>query len=184
MIRAEYVFDLVGGQVVYVLTGICQVLARIEVFRMLGHVLADTGGHSQADIGVDVDLANGHGSSLAELVFRNADSVSQVAAVGVDDLDVFRNDGGSTVEYDREARQAFGNFFENVEAQCRRYENALFIPCALGRREFVSAVARADGNCQGIDARTGNEFFYFFRTCIGCFVGSDLDFVFNAGELA
>ena len=166
------------------LAAVREVLARVEMIGMLRHVLADAGGQAQAEVGVDVDLADCHGSGFAELVFGNADGVGQVAAVGVDDLNVFRNDGRSAVQYDGEAGQAFGNFFEDVEAQRRRNEDALFVARALFRFEFIRAVAGADSDSQGIDAGAGYEFFYFFRTGIRSFMSGDFYVVFNAGELA
>ena len=166
------------------LTAVGEVLARVEMFRMLCHVLTDAGSQAETEVGVDVDLADSHGSCFAELVFRDADSVSQVAAVFVDDLDVFRYDRRCAVEDDREARQAFGDFFEDVEAECRRYEDAVSVARALFRSEFESAVAGADSDGQGVDARAGYEFFDFFRTRIVSFMGSDFDIVFDAGQLA
>ena len=182
--RTEDGFDLMRYDVVNELTAVGQVLTRVEVVRMLSHVLADAGSQAETEVGVDVDLADRQGSSFAELIFRDADSVSQVAAVGVDDFDVFRYDRGSTVEYDREARQAFGNVFEDVEAERRRYENAVCVARALFRSEFECAVAGADSDSQGIDARAGYEFFDFFRTGVVSFFSRDVDIVFDAGQLA
>ena len=182
--RAEDAFDLVSDDVMDELTAVGEVLARVEMFRMLCHVLTDAGSQAETEVGVDVDLADSHGSCFAELVFRDADSVSQVAAVFVDDLDVFRYDRRCAVEDDREARQAFGDFFEDVEAECRRYEDAVSVARALFRSEFESAVAGADSDGQGVDARAGYEFFDFFRTRVVSFVGSDFDIVFDAGQLA
>ena len=68
------------------LAGVGQVLAGIEVIRMLDQVLADHGGEGDAQVAVDVDLADGHGSSLAQLFFGNANGVGHFAAVFVDDL--------------------------------------------------------------------------------------------------
>ena len=88
------------------------------------------------------------------------------------------------MEDDREARQAFGNVFEDVEAERRRYENAVSVAGALFRSEFESAVAGADSDSQGIDARAGYEFFDFFRTGVVSFFSRDVDIVFDASQLA
>ena len=110
-------------------------------------MLADTSGHAETEVGVDVDFANSHGSSFAELVFRDADSIGEMAVVSIDDFDVFRNDGRCAVEHDREAREAFGNVFEDIETEFRRNEDAFSVACALIWCEFVCAVARADSDC-------------------------------------
>ena len=134
--RTENGFDLVSYDVMDELTAVGQVLTRVEVIRMLSHVLTDAGSQAETEVGVDVDLADRQGSCFTELIFGDTDSISQVAAVGVDDLNVFRYDGRCAVEYDREARQAFGNVFEDVEAERRRYENAVSVAGALFRSEF------------------------------------------------
>ena len=144
--RAEHALDFVSDDVINELTAVFEVLPRVEVIWMGSQMLADAGCQAQAQVRVDVDFADGHGSSFTELVFRNTDSVGQIAAVFVDDFDVFRNDRRSAVQDDRESREPFGNFFQNIEAKCRRYENALFVARALSRREFVCAVAGADSD--------------------------------------
>ena len=47
---SEYVLDLVSDHVLDCLTGRFQILARIEVVRMLGHILTDRGCHCKSDI--------------------------------------------------------------------------------------------------------------------------------------
>ena len=86
------------------------------------------------------------------------------------------------MENDGEAGQALGDLFEDVEAQGRRDQNALFVAGALGSRELVCAVAGADGDGQGVTAGLGNEFLDLFRTGIGSGVRSDLDLILDAGE--
>ena len=51
--------SLVGHHLLDGLTGGLQVLTGVEVVGVLGEVLPDAGGHGQAQIGVDVDLADG-----------------------------------------------------------------------------------------------------------------------------
>ena len=45
-------------------------------------------------------------------------------------------------------------------------------------------MAGADGNGQRVHTGAGNKFFHFFGTGIGSVFGTDIDIVFNAGELA
>ena len=47
---SEYVLDLVGYNVLDCLTGRFQILTRIEVVRMLSHILTDRGCHCKSDI--------------------------------------------------------------------------------------------------------------------------------------
>ena len=142
-IGAEDVLDLVLNELFDVGTAISDVLARIEMLRMSHEMLADTSRHSEAEIRVDVDLADCGLRSAAELILRDTDSVIEFAAVRVDDLHVLRNDGGSTVEDDRELRNLLLDFREDVEAELWRYENAVRVARALLRLELECAVARA-----------------------------------------
>ena len=71
------------------------------------------------------------------------------------------------MQHDREAGQTLGHFVQNVEAQWRGHEDALLIARALRGGELVSAVAGADGDSQGVDARLGYEFLNLFGTGVG-----------------
>ena len=51
-------------------TGGLQVLTRVEIGGMLGKILPDGGGHCEAKVRVDVDLADGAAGSLTELVLE------------------------------------------------------------------------------------------------------------------
>ena len=64
-VGAEDVDDLVDVHLAHLLAGRLEVLARVEVARVLGEVLADGTGHRQAGVGVDVDLADGALGGLA-----------------------------------------------------------------------------------------------------------------------
>ena len=55
-----------------------EVLARVEVIRMLSHVFSDVTSHSKTDIGIDVDLADGQLCSVTQLFLRNADCIQPV----------------------------------------------------------------------------------------------------------
>ena len=69
----------------------------------LRDVLADGAGHGQAQIGVDVDLADSHGSGLAQLLLRDADGVGHLAAELVDLGNEVLGHGGRAVQDDGEA---------------------------------------------------------------------------------
>ena len=69
---AEDVLELMLDEGLDVGAGGLEVLARVEVIRMLVEVGADRAGHGQTQVGVDVDLADSHRSSLAQHIFRNA----------------------------------------------------------------------------------------------------------------
>ena len=151
---------------------------------MLREMLADHGGEGQAQIAVDIDLANRHGGRLAQLLLGDAHGVGQTAAVFVNNLHEFLGHGGSAVQHDGEAGQPLGNLGQDIEAQRRGNENALFIAGALSGGEFISAVAGADGDGQGIHARAGSEFFHFFRPGIAGIGGGNLHVVLHAGQTA
>ena len=74
-----------------------EVLARVEVIRMLVEVGADRAGHGQTQVGIDVDLADGQLSGMAQLLFRHADGVGHVAAVLVNHLHILLGHGGRAV---------------------------------------------------------------------------------------
>ena len=156
-VAAQNVHDLVSYHVLNSLTSRLQVLARIEVIRMLSHVLTDGSSHSQTDIGVDVDLAYSQLSSLTQLIFRNTDSIRHLTAVGVYDLYELLRNGGRTVQNDREARQTLDALFQYVETQRRRNQNAVLVASALLRSELVCAVGSTDSDCQRVTTGAGNE---------------------------
>ena len=54
----QHVAHLVGNHVLDSLTSGLQVLTRIEIAGVFYEVLADGSGHSQTQVGVDIDLAN------------------------------------------------------------------------------------------------------------------------------
>ena len=58
-----------------------QILAGIELGRCFVEELADGAGHGKTQIGVDVDLADSQLCSLAQLLFRDTDSVGHVTAI-------------------------------------------------------------------------------------------------------
>ena len=65
-VAAQHRRDLAGNHVANSGAGRCKILARIEVGGIFGEVLADRGGHGQAQIRVDIDLADGHFNGLTQ----------------------------------------------------------------------------------------------------------------------
>ena len=174
--------DLVRNHILDRLTGGLEILTRIEMIRMLHKVLADVGRHGQADIRVDIDLADSELRSLTQLVFRDTDSIRHVAAVLIDHLYELLRNGRRSVKNDREARQSLDALFQNVETQRRRYEDAFLVSCALSRCELVSAMRSTDSDSKRVAACALYEFFYFIRTCVALLAGFDDDFVLYACE--
>ena len=158
-IGTKNVFDLVFNEFLDVGTAISNVLTRVKVFRMSHEVLTDTSRKSQTQVRVDVDFANCGFSSFAELVFRNTNSIIEFAAVSIDDFNVLRNNGRSTMENDRELRNLLLDFSENVETQFGRYENAFSIARALFRLELECTMGSTDSDSQRIYASFFDEFF-------------------------
>lgn len=151
-VAAKNCIDLVLYELLDISSGRSEVLARVEMIRMCRHVLTDAGSQCQAKVRVNVDLADCGFCSFAELFLRNAYSVSKIAAVLVDDLYIFRDNGGCTMQNNREVRQAFFNFGKDVETKLWRYEDTVSIARALLRLEFESTMACADSNSEGIYA--------------------------------
>ena len=151
--------------------------------RVLREMLADRRRHRETRVGVDVDLADGRGGRLAELLFRNADRVGELAAVLVDRVNLFLRDGGGAVKDDREARELLLDGRENVERERRRDELArLRIARALLGRKLVRAVRGADRDGERVAARTGREVDHFLGLRVVGLGRADL--VLDAGENA
>src|SRR3546814_1601752 len=67
--------DFLGG-----LTGRLQVFARIELARIFGHEASNCARHGQADIGIDIDLANAELDGFLDFFDRHAIGFFHVAA--------------------------------------------------------------------------------------------------------
>ena len=181
-VAAQNIDQLVGNHVLDSLTSRLQVLARVEVIRMLSEVLADRGGHGQTNIGVDIDLADGQLCSVTQLFLRNADCIRHLAAELVDLVNKLTRYGRGTVQYDREARQTLGNFLKYVETQRRRHQNALLVAGALIRGELVSAVRGADCDSQRVTAGAGYELLNLFRMGVGGILSGNLYVILYASQ--
>ena len=181
-VAAQNIDQLVGNHVLDSLTSRLQVLARVEVIRMLSEVLADRSGDSQTNIGVDIDLADGQLCSVTQLFLRNADCIRHLAAELVDLVNKLTRYGRGTVQYNREARQTLGNFLEYIETQRRRNQNAVSIAGALLRSELVSAVRGADCDSQRVTAGAGYELLNLFRMSVGGILSGNLNVILYASQ--
>ena len=135
-VAAENIDQLVHNHCLDVGAGGLEVLTRIEMIGMLRKILADGAGHCQTQVGVDVYLADRHGSSLAELILGNADRTGHIAAVFVDHANKLLRNGGRTVQHYRETGQTSLYILEYIKTQLR-----------LGAGlELICAMAGADRN--------------------------------------
>jgi hypothetical protein len=169
-------------QLLDVSTSGLQVLTRIEVRRILIEVLTDGTGHSQTQIGVDVDLAYSMSGSLTQLLLRDTNSIGHLAAVLVDHLYILLRNGRRTMEYDREAGQSLLNLFQNIETQRRRNQLTLLIASALCSGELVCTVGGTDSDSQGIAACTGNELLYLLRTGVMGILSGYIYLILNTSQ--
>ena len=76
------------------------------------------------------------------------------------------------MQYDREAGQTAGNFFQNVETQ---------LGSAL---ELERAVGGADGDGQRVYAGALGKFLNLIRIGVGGVLGLNLNLILNAGQTA
>lgn len=149
-----------------------EVLSGIEVGGVFCEVLSDCGREGKAQIGVDVDFADGHGSCFSEHIFGYAFCAGHGSAVLIDHFHVFGNDGRSAVQHDGEFGKAFADFFKDIESQsCFAFE-------------FKCAVGSADGDGEGVDARFGDEFLDLIGVGVASVFGGDVYVVFDAGKAA
>ena len=153
---------------------IAEVLAGVEVRRVLRKVLSDGCREGDAEVGIDVDLADGEFCCLSQFRFGDADGVGHGTAEFVDDGDLVLRDGGSAVQHDGEAGKAAADLFEDVDAQ-------LGILTGL---ELISAVRGADGDGERVDARACGEFFHFVGRSEHSVMCGNVDVIFDARELA
>ena len=106
-----------ANQLLDVGTGGLQVLPGVKLVGMGVEEFPDGAGHGQAEVGVDVDLADGQLSGVTQLILGHADGAGHLATVGVDHLHVVLGHGGRAVEHDGEAGQAAGDLLQHVKAE-------------------------------------------------------------------
>ena len=71
-------------ELLHVVAGRAEILAGVKFGGLLGENLAHGSSHGQTAVRVDIDLAYRALGSLAELFFRDTDSVGELAAILVD----------------------------------------------------------------------------------------------------
>jgi len=152
----EHLFVFVYHQLLEGLPGRAEVLARVELARILGEHLADQRGDGQASVGVDVDLAHGRGGRPAELRLAHAHRALPLASIGVDHLHKLREHRGGAVQHDREAREPPGHLVEDVEPQGRGLLSRLHL-------ELVGPMAGADADGQAVHARARDKVLHLLR---------------------
>ena len=183
VVGSEDFLDLVDVHRLHRISCGGEVLARIEVARVLRKVLADCRGHGQAGVAVDVDFADRALRRFAQLAFGNADRIGKLAAELVDRIDLILRNAGGTVEDDREAGELLFDCLEDIKGERRRNELAgLGIDGALFTGKLVCAVRGADGDSERIAAGLGREFDDLFGLGVVRFGGGN--FIFDTGQNA
>ncbi len=144
-------------ELLHVVAGRAEILAGIKFGGLLGENLAHGSGHGQTAVRVDVDLAHRALGSLAELLFGDADSVGELAAILIDGVNFILGYRRRAVEYDGESGELLHNGVEYVECQRRGYELAFLVAGALLGSELVGTVACADRDSERVAAGAGSE---------------------------
>ena len=108
-VAAQDVDDFIFDEGTDIIAAWGKILAGIKVGWVFSEILADTGSHRKAQVGVDVDLADGASCCLTEHFFWDTDCVWHCAAVCVDDGDKCGNNGRCAVQNNRESRQTLAD---------------------------------------------------------------------------
>ena len=153
-----------------------EVLTWIELCRVRSEDLADSSGHSETAIRVDVDLTYCALSSLTELLFRDTYSILECATVLVDRSDFVLRYAGRTVKDDGESWDLLLDLCEDIEAEGGRYEDTVSITLALLWSELVSSVRRTDRDSERVYAGLANEVDYFFWLRVSVVLSYDIVF--------
>ena len=153
-------------------SAIAQILSGIEVSGVVVKVLSNSSSHSKSQVGIDIDLANSLCSSLAEHLFRDTDSIGHLAAVFVDHLNEFGNNGACTMENDGEAGKTSSNFIKNIETELG----------LLAGLELVCAMACTDSDSKRINACAGYEIENLIRVGVGSVFSRNVNIVFNTAN--
>ena len=154
-----------------------------ELGGLLSQGLADGGGHGEAAVAVDVDLADGALGGLAQLLLRDAHGGLQRTTVLINGVDFVLRHRRRAVQHDGEAGQFLLDGFKHVEGQRRRYEAArLRVDGALLGRELVGAMRGANRDGQGVHSGLGHEVDDFLGFGVVAFGGGN--FFLNTGQNA
>lgn len=152
-----------------------EVFTGVELSGLLSEDFADSRSHSQTAVRVDVDLADIHLGSLAELFLGDTDSVRKLAAVLVDNLDIFLGNRRRTVEHDGEIGELSLNSLKHVESQWRGNEKTgLRVTSALFGSELVSTVRSTNRNSEAVAASAVYEVDNLLRVSVGVVVRANL----------
>lgn len=92
-VGAENVDDLVLVELLHLIAGRSEVLARIEDTWLLVEDAADGRGHGKTGIGIDVDLAYGRLGGLTKLLLRNTYCIRKFSAMSVDHVNILLRNG-------------------------------------------------------------------------------------------
>ena len=128
-VAAQHVHQLMLDHVLDGHAGGLEVLAGIEVIRMLREVLDGcrpvmARRRSESMLILHTAMV----AALRSMLLRDTHGVGHLAAVLVDHLhDIPGMNGGSAVQHDGEARQTLGNLFQNVETEGRGNQQALLV---------------------------------------------------------
>ena len=120
-----------------------QVIARIELLRMLEQHLANRTGDREPIVGIDIDLANTRLDSLLNLLDRNAPGLTDLSAKLVDDVLQLLRHARAAVHHE----MAVGDASVNLLDAAHRQDLTIRLTS-----ELVGSVARADRDRQGIDS--------------------------------
>src|SRR5205814_133060 len=71
---AKHIADLMPDQLLYLFTRRTEILARIELLGIFGKNCSQSGGHGQAQVGVDIDLGAAHATRDFDIGFWDAGS--------------------------------------------------------------------------------------------------------------
>src|SRR5687768_13120907 len=97
---AQDVANLVSHQLLHAIASGSQILAGIKFLGTLGKDFADSGGHGQTQVRVDIDLGAAGATSHFDVGFGDAGGIfTHLAAVFVDLADNIFGHAGGTVQH-------------------------------------------------------------------------------------
>jgi len=126
----------------------CQVVARVELFRLLRERFANRAGDRESVVGVDIDLANAGADAALNLGHRHAVGLFDLAAVLVDDANEILGHRARPVHDEVTVRDVPMDLLDAIHRED-----------VAGRlaRKLVGAVAGAHRNGERVDSRSLDE---------------------------
>jgi hypothetical protein len=146
--------------------------AEVELARLVAEELAVHARPDEAAVGVDVDLGDAELGGGQVLVDVDAHRAGDLAAGGVDAVDLLLRHAGAAVHDEREAGQAGLDLLEHVEVE------------GLLALELEGAVRGADGAGEGVAAGLLDEVLGLGRIGQAGVAFLDLDVLLDAAEHA